>query len=97
MVMVMATVVDELLENLVYFFSVNKFFAVSIVAIVFSSRAISAEWQVSPSIELKETYSNNVTLASPGNEKSDYISQFNPGISIKSTGPNIQFDAKYIL
>lgn len=43
-------------------------------------------WKVEPRIQVSETYTDNVRLASAGQEKSDFIIQINPGISLQRKG-----------
>lgn len=57
----------------------------------------AAEWKVSPRVELKETYSSNVYLATQGNEKADYITQLNPGAIISGAGPHFNLSAAYLM
>ena len=59
------------------------------------SHAGAAEWKISPSLNLKETYTDNVKLAAPGLEKSELITQINPGISLTGTGPRLKLNASY--
>ena len=53
----------------------------------------AAEWKITPGLDLKETYTDNVRLAPPGHEKSDFITQVNPGISQSGTGPRLKLNA----
>ncbi|GAO34852.1 hypothetical protein SCT_0232 [Sulfuricella sp. T08] len=55
----------------------------------------AAEWKATPSLNLKETYTDNVRLAPPGHEKSEFITQINPGISLTGTGPHLKLNASY--
>lgn len=59
------------------------------------SHSFAAEWKIEPSLSLKETYSDNIKLAPPGNEKSDFVTQINPGISLTGTGPRLKVNARY--
>jgi uncharacterized protein (PEP-CTERM system associated) len=61
------------------------------------SHAGATEWKITPSLALKETYTDNVTLAPPGLEKSDFITQINPGISLTGTGPRLKLNASYVM
>ena len=61
------------------------------------SHAGAAEWKITPSLALIETYTDNVTLAPPGLEKSDFITQINPGISLTGTGPRLKLNANYVM
>jgi uncharacterized protein (PEP-CTERM system associated) len=61
------------------------------------SHAGAAEWKITPTLDLKETYTDNVRLAAPGLEKSDFITQVNPGISLTGTGPRLKLNANYVM
>ena len=61
------------------------------------SHAGAAEWKITPSLDLKESYTDNVTLAPPGLEKSEFITQINPGISLTGTGPRLKLNANYAM
>ncbi|MHB1291137.1 MAG: TIGR03016 family PEP-CTERM system-associated outer membrane protein [Sulfuricella sp.] len=61
------------------------------------SHAGAAEWKITPSLALKETYTDNVRLAPPGLEKSEFITQVNPGISLTGTGPRLKLNANYVM
>ncbi|MDO9188337.1 MAG: TIGR03016 family PEP-CTERM system-associated outer membrane protein, partial [Sulfurimicrobium sp.] len=63
--------------------------------LLLSLNSIAADWKITPSLDLKETYSDNIRLASPGNEKSDFVTQINPGISLTGTGPRLKVNARY--
>lgn len=59
------------------------------------SHAGAAEWKITPSLALLETYTDNVKLAPPGLEKSDFITQINPGISLTGTSSHLKLNASY--
>ncbi|MFA7317207.1 MAG: TIGR03016 family PEP-CTERM system-associated outer membrane protein [Sulfuricella sp.] len=59
------------------------------------SHALSAEWKIMPSLDLKETYSDNIALAPQGREKGDFVTQINPAISLTGTGPRLKVNARY--
>lgn len=69
-----------------------------IAALAFmSAGAQAAEWKVTPKLDLGETYTDNVTLASSGSAKSDWITQVTPGVSIEGTGSRLRLRADYAL
>ena len=55
----------------------------------------AAEWSVSPSLTLSETYTNNVNIGGTGNEQSEFITQINPAISLNGTGRRLRLDLSY--
>lgn len=64
---------------------------------LFSQQTAAADWKAAPSLNLKETYSDNITLAPQGSEKSDWVTQINPGISLTGTGSRLKVNASYVM
>lgn len=65
--------------------------------LLLSQQAIAADWKISPSLDLNETYSDNIRLAPPGSEQSDWVTQINPGISLTGTGSHLKASASYVM
>lgn len=63
----------------------------------FAATAQATEWKVAPRLVFSETYSDNVTLAPSGSEQSEWITQFNPGVSIEGKGADLRVKADYTL
>ena len=59
--------------------------------------SVAADWKIVPRLNLIETYTDNVTLAVRGSEKSDFITQINPGISLIGTGARLKVNANYTM
>ncbi len=62
--------------------------------------ALGQGWQISTGVTLRETYTDNVDLAPEGSEKSDFITDITPRLSIRSGTEGrgrIQFDLDYRL
>ncbi len=57
----------------------------------------AADWKIVPNLSLLETYTDNVTLAARGDEKSDFITQINPGISLSGTGARLKVNVNYTM
>ncbi|CAH1079373.1 TIGR03016 family PEP-CTERM system-associated outer membrane protein [Candidatus Nitrotoga sp. 1052] len=70
---------------------------VTTIILIFPAYSVAAEWKVVPRLMLMETYTDNVTLATQGNEKSDFITQINPGISLTGTGARLKVNANYTM
>jgi uncharacterized protein (PEP-CTERM system associated) len=68
---------------------------VAIAALLFSPAGRAAEWQIVPTLDVRETYSDNVRLAPRGSEKSDFITDISPGIGIVGNGPGLKLKANY--
>ncbi len=62
-----------------------------------SQHAVAAEWLTTPSLNLIETYSDNVGLAPPGSTKGDWVTQVNPGISAIGTGSRLTAHVSYLM
>lgn len=71
--------------------------AAALVALAWSSPADAAEWTITPGVDLKETYTDNVTLAPKGNERNDFVTEITPNLSITGTGPRLKFAADYAM
>ena len=59
------------------------------------SSVYAASWDFAPYLEIKESYTDNVMLATNGLRQSDYITEINPGFSLNSSGPNSFFNMAY--
>lgn len=57
----------------------------------------AAKWQLHPTLLLGETYTDNVALAPPGREESDYVTEIDPGVSLHGEGGRIKLDLNYRL
>lgn len=57
--------------------------------------ASRADWKITPRLDWRETYTDNVLLAAPGQERSQLVSQLSPGLSIVNKGPRIDLVATY--
>src|SRR5437868_3940858 len=67
------------------------------VAIAHAPAALAAEWRVTPRLELRETYSDNIGLAPAGSEQSDFVTEVAPGIGVTATGPRLKLRANYLM
>jgi hypothetical protein len=68
-----------------------------LVVILAATTARAAEWDIRPRIGVQETYSSNITLAPPGEEESDFVTQINPGIAVEADGRRLDFRLNYRL
>lgn len=65
--------------------------------LLLSQHVVAAEWTTTPSLTLKETYSDNVALAPPSRERSDWITEINPGITSTGTGSHLKAHVSYTM
>jgi len=54
-----------------------------------------AKWDIVPTLSLEETYTDNLTLAPSGSERSDWVTQVIPEILITGAGTGLRFDLRY--
>ncbi len=55
----------------------------------------AAEWKITPSLGLAEIYSDNVSLRPLGQERSEFITQVTPGLTITGDGRRLKLRANY--
>jgi uncharacterized protein (PEP-CTERM system associated) len=59
--------------------------------------AMAAEWRFTPELLLRETYSDNYTLAPSGFEQSGFVTEVAPGFTLTGKGRRSEFHANYQL
>lgn len=62
---------------------------------VATANAVAGDWQITPRVELAETYTNNVALSPQGQEKSDFVTEINPGLEVRGKGRQLQANLDY--
>lgn len=63
----------------------------------FSFNTKAADIRVTPSLDIRETFTDNVTLATSNNETSDFVSIITPSLSIIKEGKNTETKIYYSL
>ncbi|MDD5297571.1 MAG: TIGR03016 family PEP-CTERM system-associated outer membrane protein [Rhodocyclaceae bacterium] len=53
-------------------------------------RVWAANWTVTPVLQWQETWSDNIALAAPGLERSDLVTQLNPGLHVSGQGGRLK-------
>jgi uncharacterized protein (PEP-CTERM system associated) len=66
-------------------------------ALMSSPYAEAAEWRITPTLDLRETYTDNVRLSSASSRESDFITDIAPGIHAAHDSRGLKFRAKYAL
>ena len=66
-------------------------------AVLLATSAHAAEWTLTPSLNVSETYTDNVNLQPTALAKSDWITQVTPGLSVSAKGPNLTLRGTYSL
>jgi len=59
------------------------------LAAMLLSAECHADWRVTPRIDLRETYSDNLGLQSNGTNESGFVSEASPAASFRMTGPRL--------
>ena len=57
--------------------------------------SLGADWRFAPSLELAETYTDNVTLRTQADAESDQVTEINPGFSLTGQGRELQLSFDY--
>ncbi len=71
---------------------------VAVVAMVVAGPTAKAgQWRITPSVSLQESFSDNVTGAVEGEEKSDLITTVSPGIGLRGSGKRVSLNFDYAL
>ena len=95
--MVTAIMTKVVKNNAFYKLSHTIIRVAAIIILTCPVYSVAADWKIVPRLNLIETYTDNVTLAARGSEKSDFITQINPGISLIGTGARLKVDASYTM
>ncbi len=56
---------------------------VTIYLLLHCQQSVAISWTITPTVQTQEIYSDNINLASSGNEKAAFVTSVNPGFSIK--------------
>ena len=65
------------------------------MAMLATPAAHAMDWNVKPSLNLSETYSDNIPLAPRGKEQSEFVTQINPGVSLTGDAPRLKLNLNY--
>lgn len=57
----------------------------------------SADWTITPTLTTRESYTDNLFLAPPGQARSESTSELSPGLSVTATGPRLTLHLDYSL
>jgi uncharacterized protein (PEP-CTERM system associated) len=61
------------------------------------SQAHAAAWLIKPSLEARETYSDNASLSASGEKQGDFITEYRPRVIINGVGRRLKLNADYTL
>lgn len=57
--------------------------------------ALAADWTLKLSMNLAEAYSDNIRMATRGNEQRDWVTQISPGLAVTAVGPRLKLSTQY--
>lgn len=96
-----ATIVEQSKRNVeCYVFQQSRFLLACLLLglLVFIAQAANAdEWKILPTLDLTETYTDNLRLQPKALQESAFITQISPGLSIVRDGPRFKLDLNYVL
>lgn len=69
--------------------------AIVVVLVLPGRDTAAADWSVVPALRLRESYSDNVSLAPPAQATGDFISEIAPSISILGNGPRLKLNLAF--
>ena len=69
----------------------------AVVLMSWQTPSFAAHWQLRPNLQLEEVYTDNVTLAPPGQAESDFVTGINPGFSLTGEGGRVKAKVNYQL
>jgi uncharacterized protein (PEP-CTERM system associated) len=67
------------------------------VAALLLAAPARADWTFVPTVDLRQTYTDNVALQRDGLEKSQFVTELTPGFRLKHAGPRLVVNAGYQL
>jgi uncharacterized protein (PEP-CTERM system associated) len=62
-----------------------------------SVAAAAGDWRITPRVSIQENYSDNIDLAPKGEEKSDFVTEVNPGVTVTGRGARTDLSLVYTL
>lgn len=69
--------------------------ALLLLLLILCPNAFAGEWSFKPSLELEETYSDNISLSAEGEEQDEFITEVNPRLSVSGEGSRVKLNANY--
>ena len=77
-----------------YMWLCARFFVVALLVLI-STPVFTAQVSFKPSLEIRETYTDNVTFSDPGKE--DFITEVNPSLGLQADGNRLNASVGYTL
>lgn len=76
---------------------IGKRWTAAALVLAATAPAYAAGWLFTPQLGVTETYTDNVRLASSGQERSDFVTEIKPKIQIRGTGARAKLNLDYEL
>lgn len=70
-------------------------YAAIVHLICYPNYAYAFNWSIRPSITMQEVYSDNIELSEPGTEKSAFVTEVSPGVSIRGQSARSRMNLNY--
>ncbi|WP_166454983.1 TIGR03016 family PEP-CTERM system-associated outer membrane protein [Duganella alba] len=68
-----------------------------LVLLMLPAMARPADWTVTPTVRLRESYTDNMNLAPPEQARGQFITEVSPGVLVSTDGPRLQLALSYTL
>ena len=69
---------------------------VALLALLMAPQCRAETWKVLPAVDLRETWSDNVRQDAPGAERSTFITDLTPSLTVVGKGPRLQLKASLL-
>ena len=67
------------------------------LALLFAPAARAEAWRFTPTLDLRETYTDNVALREDANRQSQWVTEITPGLRVRMHGPRLVVDGAWQL
>ena len=71
--------------------------AVGVVLLLCSAHVHAGQWRVTPSVSVGETYTDNVDLAPDSEKRHEFITELNPGLTVRGDGRRVDVVLDYVM
>jgi uncharacterized protein (PEP-CTERM system associated) len=68
-----------------------------LVLLILPGAATPADWRITPTLGLRESYTDNMNLAPPDRARSEFTTEITPGIELSTDSPRLRLALSYAL
>ena len=68
-----------------------------LVLLTLPGAVVPADWQVTPTLRLRESYTDNMNLAPPAQARGEFTTEVSPGVVVTTDGPRLKLALSYSL